>query len=282
MDVHTAENAINRLHSYLKQLADDKPRLYNSSKSKLIEINKTCQDVLNLLSDILDDQIISTVDDNDLEATESIQQQYKQVHGRVSALNNTQNVVSKKSILSSYYRVINALPESVTSNQHVHECADLLKRWMNIRFHDSLRYSANFRYNIQRLPAWICDIVIVFAKHLEDGTLDTFIDGFNSWLDNLLVPNNTCGFAVPFEVFQCDVDVSGSKLTLTAVVLWDVLIDAGLKALIELPGLPLSDSLMYELVASTTPDILDDYVNYKFDPSILKRCHLWSTEVNDQ
>ena len=83
-------------------------------------------------------------------------------------------------------------------------------------------------------------------------------------------------YAIPYEVYQLDNYLESSKMTLTAVVIWDILLDCGLRDLCADSSSEFypSEDCVYSLVGSLNSSVMDPYKHYKFDKSILSYCNL--------
>ena len=127
---------------------------------------------------------------------------------------------------------------------------------------------------MKRVPNWVRDIVILYGYHIESGTLRDFEGKFYSWISTISSGNNP--YAVPYDVFNFDQSPDSNMLTLTAVVIWDILLDYGLRDLCCDPSSELypSEDCVYSLVGSLNSSAMDPYKHYLYDPSIIERCNL--------
>ena len=107
------------------------------------------------------------------------------------------------------------------------------------------------------------------------GTTEQYLREFYVWCDTV-VHNEP--YAVPKFIHDMDIEVPLSELTLTAVVLYDVLMDFGLLALTDLTPacLALSAYDLYDLVSANAPELLDAYTHYTQSANILVQCGIIS------
>ena len=58
MDIYSAEIQVNKLLDYVKSLSDAKPRMYQKSKDRLKELASTCNQVVSVIAEILQDEAL--------------------------------------------------------------------------------------------------------------------------------------------------------------------------------------------------------------------------------
>ena len=123
---------------------------------------------------------------------------------------------------------------------------------------------------------WVRDIVIVYSMHLDSGTPDEFILEFNTWCDSLYTTDAGNKFAVPYEIYALSQLDTSDNVSETAAVIWDVLLDNGLRRLCTADPYDLypSEDCVYIKCGELNSNCLENYVDYKTDPSILQRCNL--------
>lgn len=310
MDIYIAKEHMDKLLTYVKSVADSKPRMYQKSKDRLRDIAETCQKVIQIISEILQEEILEdcSEDNSDLDArnfeilqmVSDMQSEILHLKQFVSYTEDTADsldhkrvhdsddvkrisVQDRKSAMSKYKMVLKRLSETYIEFPQVLELSKLLNKWFETRFYSSMKVSKDFRYNIRRIPNWIADIVIVCSSHIVDNTWNEFFHKFYTWCEDLT--SESCKFAVPYEVYQFDKD-DNKHVSLTAVVVWDIFLDYGLSELCEdHDELYLSESYVYDMCMLNSPEELDKYRNYKVDPSIIDDCNLfreWSRKEDDK
>lgn len=292
MDMRVAEKHIKDLLVYVQTIESQKPRMYSKSKKRLEELANICKEVVETISNILQDEVLAAdqaVDAEDefeassidvksaLDSMEAKLLELRQfVHlDDLAVVNTTRQDItssSKKRAFHAYKECLYTLQNYPSSYTEVVECSRLIWRWYDSRFIKNSA-SSTFRYNIRRFPLWIRDIVVLFGYHHEIGDLSKFTSEFYSWISEL-ESSKSHNFAVPFEVYHFNKNPDPNKMTLSGVVLWDMLCDNGLNSICtELSSdLYPSDDSVYNLVGDYNPDVLDHYTNYKVDSSIIDRC----------
>jgi len=295
MDIYGAEIHIQKLLDYFQKLASEQPRMYDKSKTRLRELAKTCNEIVRVISTIIQDEALEVDEseftdliDKDVKASlQAIQTEIDNLHKFIDVSNTKQvtdipqtvsNISSnmRKQALSAYSYTLKLLTESDIPYPAVSDCAKLIWEWFDTRFIKADRSSNKFRYNIRRLPLWIRDIVIVYSKALEDGYADECISEFHRWCDSIVNTDAKDKFAVPYKVYKFNKTTDVTQLTLTAAVIWDILLEYGLKSICtqDIGDLYPCEDSVFKLCGDNAPELLDDYANYKTDPSVLKKCNI--------
>lgn len=183
-------------------------------------------------------------------------------------VNPTSGSTHKKSVLKSYTSAISHVADIKFHHKEVSCCANLLWYWFNNRFIINGR-ADGFVYNMKRFPIWIRDIVILYGNAIHDKSYHKFDQTFRSWVDRL--SSSDCKYAVPFEVYDFGKSIDASKLTLDAVVLWDILVDSGLSEICtqSTDDPYLSTYSVYDLCSKLNPELLNDYRNYLEYPEMI-------------
>lgn len=284
MDIYSAEVQVNKLLNYVKSLSDSKPRMYQKSKDRLRELANNCSQVVLVISEILQDEALVTDQDefgssntNDFNAVlNSMESQISELRQflsspKPSAMNTTSSTSAKKQAICTYKHCLSSLAHANIIVEEAEGCSRLLWDWFNCRF---LEGPSTFKYNMKRIPNWIRDIVVLYGYHLESETINTFVNSFYSWLSTISSGSNN--YAVPYEVFTFDTSPPASQMTLTSVVLWDILLDYGLRDICSDSSSELfpSEDCVYSLVGSLNGSVMDPYQNYNYDKSILSVCNL--------
>ncbi len=305
IDIQKAESNIKKLLSYVEDLSRGRPRLYRKSKDRLRTIANSCSQMIMLISEILQDETL--MQEEDVEFSNSVPEDVsdmmssiveeiaklkdfvsyeseKTCEDNTDTANNPVSVSIKLSrkdridIMKTYQDCLSNMCESLTDADpynNIKRCVVILRDWFFVRFIQTRKTHPSFRYNIRRIREWIPNIVIVMGKHVEDNTFDMFSNSFYDWVD--LIRNTEGGnkYAVPYEVYKIGKEPDPTDFTLTAVVLWDVLIDLGFQHLCKDPSdIYLDENIVYDLCSKISPSTLDNYVNFKNDPSILIHCNL--------
>lgn len=174
-----------------------------------------------------------------------------------------------KGILRKYACMFRKLKNVHTDYVYANECISLLCDWFDARFSGA---DPNFRYNIRMISKWIQDIVIVYGNHLHDHTQDTLAANMRSWANSIRNSKESSKYAIPYEIYYGSQHYDQSGITLTAVVLWDIIYDAGLKDVCD-PSDPMypNEESVYRLCDKISPDSLDFYGPYTCNPNVLIR-----------
>lgn len=295
MDIYGAEIQVNKLLNFVKDLSDSKPRMYQKSKDRLKDLALTCNEVISVIATILQDE--SLVDNSNDEfggsnvdevnaVLNSMQDQIYELRQFINAPMYVDmdvdyhvvqsNEISKKEssnylhedrklALKSYRKCLSELSDSSMQVLEAEDCSQLLWTWFSTRF---IVNTSNFKYKMSMLPEWVRDIVIMYGYNHESNSIESFKSRFNSWLESI---NSDMNYAIPPDVYHPD----SSMMTLTAVVIWDILLDHGLRNLCrDDSDLYPSEDCVYDMVGAVDGNIMDPYTNYAYDPSILTKCNL--------
>lgn len=281
MDIYSAEVQVKKLLNYVMSLSDSKTRMYQKSKDRLKELAGTCNQVISVISEILQDEVLVDEQDEFGGSTSDFNAVLNSMEDQISELRqflraprvsstSTTSTNSKRQALVTYKHCLSSTAESDIAVVEAEGCAKMLWNWFNARF---LSGPSSFKYNMKRFPGWIRDIVILYGYHFETHTLETFREEFYNWISTIPSGNN---YAVPYEVYKFDKFPDPEFMTLSAVVIWDILLDYGLRDLCCDASSELypSEDCVYALVGSMKSSVMDPYQNYLYDPSILSKCNL--------
>lgn len=294
MDIHSAKKNVEKLLSYIEDMSSKDTKLYAKSRDRLKEIAESCNQVVSIISDLLQEEMLKddsvefksskVIDD----ALGSMEYQLSKVHqfttptiglqgigsaDPVKASENTseQSALSagvRKKVLSTYSQDLSIL----ASNNAPHfagRCANLLWTWFDTRFYKTIPGSS-FKYNIRRFPEWLQGIVVMYGKAIHDNTVMSFEYEFQSWIDSIQTSEAKNKYAIPYPVYQFCTTKDPSALTLDAVVLWDILLDYGLDKLCtsDKQDLYLDQYSVYNLCDDLNPTVLENYCDYTNHPEI--------------
>jgi len=184
-------------------------------------------------------------------------------------------------IFKNYNKILKDLANTDCSNSIVNKCATLLWRWYEARIIRKYNHVPTFRYDMFRIRRIIHSLVIVFGYYHEKDELDVFLEGFDKWTKELNISPKSNTWIAPFQVFQVERNIdklyANSYANLTSVVIWDILLDNGLQELCDMQphnDIYPRDDEIYDLTYNSNASILDPYVNYKEDPTILDTLQL--------
>lgn len=299
MDINSAEKNLAKLHAYVKELADTKPKMYQKSRERLKDLSETCREVVTLIADILQDEALAYDEvefggrSNIESALDSMQNQIAQIrsfagcvephapqnftksssahisHQQITTVSVSAN--AKKHVLRNYKDVLHKVSMIDFKYDAVDRCAKLLWYWFDTRFVKTV-HGSGFKYSMKRFPTWIRDIVVLYGKAVRDGEYLRFDTQFRWWVNSIIADSSTQNrYAVPYEVFAFEKDMQPDDMSLEAVVLWDILVDSGLSELCTsiTDDMYLQGDSVYNLCGEFNPGILDQYMNYVDHPEIL-------------
>lgn len=187
-----------------------------------------------------------------------------------------------KWVLHLYAKILQKMANIDTGNNMVNTCYKLIWDWYNKRFLNKYPKFSKFSYDVRNIHKYIYSIVICLGYHIENNSLDMFIEKFNSWIESVGISEEvTVRYALPYEpniVYKRDEEADYRKYAnLTAAILWDLMWDNGYCELSKIKGVKnasLVEYLVYEIINHMNVDILEGYVPYKNQPEILNKLNL--------
>lgn len=295
MDIYSAEAQVKKLLEYVTSVSQSQSRMYNKTKVRLSELANTCSQVVEVISTILQDKALEDCDQgsefetgSDPDIRIALANMQSQLNALQQFVNPTAPAVMtpsvapkselsaavRKRVFSDYKIALSGCAAMPSPYPCVIELADMLWTWFRARFVNSSNANSGFQYNIRRWPEWIRDIVIVYGNAVETQTASTFVADFRTWCNSLAFSEAKSKYAVPYSIYEFNKHPNRETLTLTSVILWDMLMDLGLSKIsveTQSSSLYLSSSAIYDLCETISPDVLDHYKHYKTDPAIDKR-----------
>lgn len=279
MDINSAQKNVEKLLKYVQNLADTNPIMYSKSKEKLKDVASTCNKVIQCIAEILQEEALqedatefqSSSDLSDV--LDSMQTQITQLRQFVGVQdpavpgvisNSSEN---RRTVIQDMKVCLHQLSTVHTGISVVDGCGQLLWDWFNVRFIQTARDS-EFKYNLKRVKSWIRDIVILYGLAVHTDTLPKFMQDFHDWIHKLTADTNK--FAVPYDVYIFNRYQDPMKLTLESLIIWDMLIDAGLNEICKSSEYYLDNDAVYELCEVICPHCLNDYRYYKDSPDMLR------------
>ena len=253
MDLNSQVKSSKKLHSYLQSLLDNDVRLYSKSKDKLVEMRDHLQESLSVLDALIEDPVEEVSKDINLSE-------------------------SKKDAIACYSRCLSNLNKTNHSISRVAGCIDIIWRWFRCRILTPHDASGPFYYNIEMIPNIIYLLVVTYGKALKTDDVDSYMERFDKWVDSLDKDPQSNRWIAPYEIYSLEKGgLSPSDVNLESVVLWDILIDSGLRELCDksckLPWY-LKENWVWDITESKNSSELDRYVNYQDDPGILEKLNI--------
>ena len=130
--------------------------------------------------------------------------------------------------------------------------------------------------------SFILTIVLLYkdnSSYYDIETIDLIVSGPITWVLLLIfyIIRSILKLFSKKEKPKKPYKKKDSKLcTLQAAVIWDILYDNGLKLICDRSPYKLypANDTIYMWIADVDPDMLDDYVNYKYDNTVLTKLGL--------
>ena len=280
MDIYGAGTNIKKLLAYVESIADNKPKMYAKSKDRLKEIAVTCNQVVEIISEILEDEMLqddsiefgqrSDIDDvlDNMQYQIDKIKQFKGVPEHTKSDSSISSATRKK-VIKNYTVCLSKLSSIETSYPFADRCAKLIWTWFDVRFLKTVQ-GTSFRYNMKHFPEWISAIVILYSKAIQANEVAIFEDKFQKWIQNIITTEAKDKYAVPYEVYQFCKNPDPLDVTLDAVILWDILLDNGLRDICtaDKNDLYLDEYSVYNLCNILNSNVLDDYCDYSTHPGI--------------
>lgn len=283
MDIYSAEIQVKKLLEYVTSLSESSSRMYNKTRVRLTDLAAMCEKVVAVISQILQRGALESCDDSDsefsqpddanvAEAIVRMQEQLNQLQTFLVPEVKQVAPITEASLLKKQayvdYKLILHDASLLTSNYPItFEITALIWRWFYARFVDP-KNIVNFKYNMRRIPDWIRDIVILYCYAVETHTEIDFVNEFSNWCSALSTDKASKNYAVPYSIYLFDKDPDPTKLTLTAVAVWDILIDnqfGQLSQTVHDSDLYLNPYAIYDMCGKLTPQLLDRYKHYSID-----------------
>lgn len=277
MDTRSAEKQVREIVEYVQSLQAADNKLYTKSKDRLKSVAESCEQIISMISKILQQEILNNESDGYAiqNVVDSIQQQAEALESLSSSKRPYISKSVKRQIIDKYKLVFGEMLENKSNNTYVNTLVKLIYDWINIRF---FLTGDNFVFKFDKFPQWVCDIIIGYSESVFAGSEKVFVSNFYLWLDKLSSDPSECKYAIPSIIYKVSADNGyKSHITLTALVIYDILQDSGLNVLEGLnskyPQMEtkpfIHSASIYDLAEKYNPQILDKYRHYKYDVSVL-------------
>ena len=314
MDFNGVKNHVQKALEYVQSRVDSGSKVYGKSRQCLEDIIELCRQLIGAVSGLVQVEVQEAEpqkpsQDADLQTQiDFLSEGLKCLSVEVKYLKNfvcqpevtepkpKQQPVSKtekvttakftpdesKQIVGTYASTLKRLANTDCNVPVANECASILWRWHEARILKNNEYAKRFIFNPSRIKELIYSLVIAFGYHVENGTTENFFGDFDEWVNGLRTNPNSNSWPAPREVttmvknYKENKTIDRAYANLTAVVIWDVLLDNGLDSLCrtEPRDVYLRENEIHERVERADIDVLDPYVNYTVDPTILDRLKL--------
>lgn len=298
-NISDAVNQSYKLRQFVFDLCSSESSLSNDTTSALIRLRSICSDIVSSISEVLGS------DEDDSDRIISIQNQLNEIKTMIQSIStrgndNVENLdnrhcaidvdsaidadasidesygseseeiskTTRRKARSDYNNIMKEMSEKRTGIKPVDICIKLISDWYTTRF---LINDKNFHYDMKKIPSWIGGIVLAFNESFAAGTYYEFTTSFNQWLTDVKISGSK--YSLPYDIFIRIKNRDKSLCTLHAAVMWDILLDSGFNKISDKQPyqLYLSEDTIYQWISEVDPDTLDDYENYRENPSILDR-----------
>lgn len=278
MDIHSAMMHMFQLKSYLESAEQSDSKLYGKTRAKFESIYRDLVISTHLVESILGDQFLDSdsissefsgiSDDETAELGDSsvgwsmnsfdTMDMDKDNHEPI----DKDNLKYRKYVVSYYGTILRELSENqkLDSYPNCKRCAKLLWNWYNFRFFKVT--NTKFRYKVSQIPIWVRNIILLYGKHVENGTVEKFCAYFDNWLESITYENSEfANYAVPYDVFRLNQRIEVDDITLTANMVFDTLYDSGLNKLStdKLGEAAMTSSAMYNLCDKYNPKLMENF-----------------------
>lgn len=292
-NISDAVNQSYKLRQFVFDLCSSESSLSSDTTSSLIRLRSICSDIVSSISEVIGS------DEDEFDRMSSIQTQLDEIKAMIQNIhketadgqdtlddrentiddNNTTDEsygseseeiskVTRRKARSDYNSAMKKLSTKRTGIKPVDTCIKLISDWYTTRF---LINDKNFHYDMKKIPSWIGGIVLAFNESFAAGTYYEFTTSFNQWLTDVKISGSK--YSLPYDIFIRIKNRDKSLCTLHAAVMWDILLDSGFNKISDKQPyqLYLSEDTIYQWISEVDPDTLDDYENYRENPSILDR-----------
>ena len=259
MRIETALNQSRKLLKFANELNESENLIYSPTRTNISEIINNCSEVINLMSHKLNIQpeAINVKNENFSSAKPSLY----------------------KTAIDKYAHVLRFMASQQYEIDAVRDCLKFLWDWFNTRILLNKTYAnSEFKTSPVRFRKIIYSLVINYGYHYENNVMDMFATEFDNWKSEVGISEYvTSKCATDALTYKIEKNTAPEYANLTAVILWDLLIDCGLDELCDsdlLASTSLSKNGVWNKTESLNPDVLNNYSDYKTNPDILKKLGL--------
>lgn len=245
IEIYPIERYIQRASDQLDKLVEANPRMYTKTKERYKKLAVELVSCAEKIIDLLDENSLAYIDDAEEFAVSNpavidisdISSAVSRISGKVN-----QSVAydkdSARYTVRTYANLLSEFAEYDFGYIEVNDCFAAIWRWFDARF---VTYKRGFKYNLQQLPNWISNIILLYgmyrmhgleyARSQMDATLDTWIAGLSS--------ETSSNWAVPYPVHKFNKECNSEDYTMYSVIVNDILYDKCLHRLsaVENPNL---------------------------------------------
>ena len=243
IDVKSANAHLDAVIRYLEHMRDRKDTCYQKTIDQISELSDKCNEALELIHDITglsrstisesSDTLSARIDNIEKQLSLLIESPEMSQHSEtVKSPDTIIDSKSKKRDISNCGKLLARVAKTDFTCPQAQTCAELLHLWYDCRFFHLDKSVSSFKYNVLQISEWIQDIVIAYGKSVYSGKEVEFVSEFQHWCNSLSTSDGKDRkYPLPYCVFSVVKDCKSSDMTLTALVLWDMLLDVGLNEL---------------------------------------------------
>lgn len=238
IDVKSAKAHLDKVKNYIIDIVSSDKTIYSKTLNQIVDIQRCCKEISDMITrDILEANSNSLSDD-----------------------------------LTDIQRCMMIL-ENMKSTQHsldqLDECIGILHSWFSKRIVQLDPNTSSFRYRESQISSWIERIVIAYGNSVYDDTQTMFLSSFNTWCDSLSTKD--IKYPLPYCVHEQATKVPAGNISLTSLVLWDMLWDNGFQKITKSSdsAIVIKSDMIYENCLKYNPYVLTIYSRYDEDSSVL-------------
>jgi len=130
----------------------------------------------------------------------------------------------KREIVHQYGKVLGDATNLDYGSSIASQCIALINRWFQARIFTQYDNAPPFTYNVSFFPSAIYAFVLAFGYHYQHDTMRQFMSNFDSWEKSLSTSAKSNKWFTPYEIHQISVNLDLKYVTVTAPVIYDLLI----------------------------------------------------------
>lgn len=224
-----AKKHAEKLLKYIQDISGTCP--YRNTQNDLVSIIGTCKEVIEDAVTILNRceyPGLSSIEESMCHRSQD--ESNCSLNGQETSKSEEQIPSSvKRYEISNFEKILKDLSESNFSVVEACECSELLLLWYKKRFLNDAQKLSSFRYNISQIKGWVHSIVLAYGKSVNEDNRAEFVKRFKVWCNGLDdVSSKSSSYPLPYDVYEVHRSNKDSDMSPSALVLWEMLYDAGL------------------------------------------------------